>query len=99
MHYLKPALAVCFVSGLLLLSGCGNNVPQLPGGVGGGNHYVYKGHDFGPDRDSDYRTGVVDGCRTTEGDYTKNHALFKTNESYRAGWEHGRLHCKGESAS
>ncbi len=99
MRLLKTTVAGCFASGVLLLTGCGNTAPQLPGSTGGGDHYVYRGHDFGPDRDSDYRAGVVDGCRTTDGDYTKNHALFKTNESYHAGWEHGRLHCKSQSSS
>jgi len=58
------------------------------------NAFVYRGHNFGENRNSVYRQGVYDGCKTTDGDYTKKHFLFKTNEDYRSGWEHGRLHCK-----
>jgi len=83
----------------LLLSGCGSmTLPSF--GMGESvspastEHFVYKGHDFGPDRNTEYRQGVVDGCATAAGSYTKSHALFQNNTSYRAGWEHGRLHCK-----
>ena len=82
-------------SAAILLSGC---VSAVSDAVPGNGDFIYRGHDFGPDRDTNYRKGVLDGCRTTDGDYTKNHALYETNESYHAGWEHGRLHCKGTSA-
>jgi len=87
----------------LVLGGCGGSLtlPSLGVGVeennqsaGGGDHFIYQGHDFGPDRNTEYRQGVMDGCRTAGGTYSKNHALFRDNTSYRAGWEHGRLHCK-----
>ena len=97
MRYLKPILAVCFASGTILFTGCGNTVPQLTQDTE--NHFYYQDHDFGPNRDTDYREGVVAGCRTSDGDYTKDHTRFRTNESYHAGWEHGRLHCKGAPAS
>jgi hypothetical protein len=59
------------------------------------NDYVYKGINFGPDRDTGFKKGVQDACKTADGDYTKDHHLFKTNENYRVGWEDGRLQCKG----
>lgn len=60
--------------------------------------FVYRGHDFGPNRNSDYRSGVLDGCKTVDGDYTKDHARYNENLSYHNGWEHGRLHCKARPA-
>ena len=94
MYFTKLSL-MTLTAAAVLLSGCVSSVSSPTPGSG---DFVYRGHDFGPDRDSDYRKGVMDGCRTSDGEYTKSHALFKTNASYHAGWEHGRLHCKGNSA-
>ena len=95
MNMIKISILTAGAAGAFMFSGCVSSESSVTPGSG---DFVYRGHDFGPDRDSDYRKGVMDGCKTTDGDYTKNHALFKTNESYHAGWEHGRLHCKGTSA-
>ncbi|SFV50733.1 hypothetical protein MNB_SV-6-1836 [hydrothermal vent metagenome] len=59
------------------------------------NDFVYNNHNFGPNRNLEYKAGVVDGCKTSSGDYTKNHGKFKLSEDYHSGWEHGRLKCKG----
>jgi len=75
-----------------LIMGCTSSESSL---IPNRGDYIYRGHDFGPDRDAAYRQGVEDGCRTSDGDYTKNHVSYKTDESYHNGWEHGRLHCKG----
>jgi hypothetical protein len=61
-----------------------------------GNSYIYNGINFGADRNADFKQGVRDACRTEDGDYTKNHTMFKNNESYMIGWEDGRLKCKGK---
>jgi hypothetical protein len=83
--------------GAMLLSGCGElTMPSFGSGgpsVAGEEHFVYQGHDFGPGRDASYRQGVMDGCRTAGGSYAKDHTLFKSDDSYKTGWEHGRLHC------
>lgn len=60
------------------------------------NAYIYNGINFGSERNTSFKKGVQDACKTAEGDYTKDHNLFNTNESYRSGWEDGRLQCKGE---
>ncbi len=60
------------------------------------NDYIYRGINFGSDRNTNFKQGVQDACRTADGDYTKDHQRFKTNESYRVGWEDGRLQCKGK---
>ena len=82
---------------MLFLSGCGGmTLPSFGSApsVENAEHFIYQGHDFGPGRNADYRQGVLDGCKTAQGTYTKNHASFRNNEDYKAGWEHGRLHCK-----
>ncbi len=61
------------------------------------NEFVYDGYNFGANRDMSYKAGVIDGCKTASGDYSKNHEKFKDNVDYHDGWEHGRLKCKGSS--
>jgi hypothetical protein len=91
MQYVK----IFFISGAivagLLLNACTSSSPMLD------NDYVYKGINFGPDRDVNFQKGVQDACKTADGDYTKDHQMFKTNESYRVGWEDGRIKCKGSN--
>ena len=97
----KLTLTTLAAASLLLMSGCGNTAPSLPGDsniAASSGDFVYEGHNFGPNRSEAYKAGAVAGCRTSSGDYTKDHTLFKTSEDYHAGWEHGRLHCKGKDA-
>ena len=93
----------------LALTGCGGiSMPSFgtspstsAGGqsAASGEHFIHNGHDFGANRHEEYKKGVVDGCKTAHGEYTKNHDLFQSSDHYRAGWEHGRLHCvKGTPA-
>ena len=72
----------------LLLTACTSPTPQ--------NSYIYNGINFGSDRDASFKKGVHDACRTADGYYTKDRTLFNNNESYRIGWEDGRLQCKGK---
>jgi len=92
MRFTKLSLTISGIAAAMLLSGCVSSESSI---AAGGDDFIYRGHDFGPDRNAEYRQGVKDGCRTSDGDYTKNHASYETNESYHDGWEHGRLHCKG----
>ena len=57
------------------------------------NTFMYNDHNFGENRNANYKQGVIDGCKTSAGDYSKNHALFKNNQSYSVGWEDGRINC------
>ncbi len=95
MNFTKGTLLAISLTAVLFLSGCVSSESSI---TAGGEDFIYRGHDFGPDRDSEYRKGVMDGCRTSDGEYTKDHVSYKTNESYHDGWEHGRLHCKGTPA-
>jgi len=60
------------------------------------DYFIYNGYNFGADRNSGYRSGVIDGYQTSFGEYTKNHGEFKHNIDYSSGWKHGRLKCKGK---
>ena len=92
MKLTNVTLGLSMVGILLFFVACGG-APRPSAAPG---DFVYRGHDFGPERSSLYRQGVIDGCKTVDGDYTKNHGLFKETEDYHNGWEHGRLHCKGK---
>jgi len=94
MTYTKITLASIFLIGTLFFTGCGK-APNLDGVSASSGDFVYRNHNFGSNRDTEYRKGVKDGCHTSDGDYKKNHALFDAENDYRAGWEHGRMHCKG----
>jgi hypothetical protein len=94
MSYNKITLASIFLAGTLFFTACGE-VPNLDGVATSSGDFVYRNHNFGTNRDAEYRTGVKDGCKTSDGDYTKNHTLFDAESDYRVGWEHGRMHCKG----
>ena len=60
------------------------------------NVYTYNDIDFGSDRDSDFKHGVRDGCKTAKGDYVKDYSLFKDSKSYKIGWENGRIKCEDQ---
>jgi len=97
MPYKIFSLASLFLAGSLFFTACGE-VPNLDGvSASNSGDFVYRNHNFGSNRDKEYKIGVKDGCRTSDGDYTKNHALFNTENDYHVGWEHGRMHCKGKN--
>ncbi len=79
----------------LFLSACTSSALS-PSSGGGSNAYIYNGVNFGADRDASFKHGVRDGCKTSDGDYTKDHNLFNNSESYKTGWEDGRLQCHGK---
>jgi len=93
----RSSLILWSTAVLLGASGCGNTIPNLPdtGIPVTSGDFVYDGHNFGPNRNSIYKDGVIAGCETANGNYTKDHTLFDTSLDYHDGWEHGRLHCKG----
>jgi hypothetical protein len=89
----KVILSIGVISIGLLLSmlftACTSSSPRTY------NNYIYNNINFGSNRNASFKMGVQDACKTANGDYTKNHTLFNSNESYKIGWESGRLHCKG----
>ena len=58
--------------------------------------FMHKGYNFGPNKNADFRKGVVDACRPIDCDYIKDLKKLRENESYRKGWEEGLLKCKGK---
>jgi hypothetical protein len=92
MFLKKIAIISLSIVAAIIFSAC-VGAPINPSAAPG--DFVYRGHDFGPDRNSVYRRGVMDGCKTVDGIYTKDHGLYNDSEDYHNGWEHGRLHCKG----
>jgi hypothetical protein len=90
MKLTKILLATMLTATGLLLTACTSS------GISLENAYIYNGVNFGADRDASFKHGVKDGCKTSDGDYTKDHNLFNNSESYKVGWEDGRLQCKGK---
>ena len=88
MKYSKVVYIILSIGSILIFSACVGS-PKV-----GKNDFVYKGYNFGANRGIDYQQGIKDGCRTSSGDYTKNHKRFNNNQNYHMGWGNGRLHCK-----
>jgi len=93
-----PKTIILVAVGSLILSGC--SIPYIyepaPKVYAQTDAFIYKGINFGENRDVDYQQGVKHGCSTAGGSYTKDHNSFNTSPSYRTGWEAGRLKCKGK---
>ncbi|SFZ98903.1 hypothetical protein MNB_SV-5-306 [hydrothermal vent metagenome] len=86
MKYMKLYSLTAATLATLALTGCGNTPnPE--------ESFIYNGHNFGENKNVNFIQGVKDGCKTLTGAYTKDHDLFNSNESYKAGWEDGRLNC------
>ena len=97
MQYAKTLTITTAVATGLLLSACtASSSPLSSSSMSYENNYIYQGINFGSDRDASFKKGVQDACKTADGDYTKDHNLFNNNESYKVGWEDGRLQCKGK---
>ena len=97
MQYTRILITTAaLVTGLLLSACTSSSLSVSSPSVSGGDAYIYNGINFGADRDANFKQGVRDACRTSDGDYTKDHSKFNNNESYRIGWEDGRLKCKGK---
>ena len=90
MQYTKTLITTSAIVTGFLLSACTSSSMTLE------DDYIYQGINFGSDRDASFKKGVQDACRTAGGNYTKDHNKFNNNESYRIGWEDGRLQCKGK---
>ena len=76
---------------IYLLIGCSSPTPTSTSG-----DFKHKGINFGPNKDADYRKGVIHACRPIDCGYVKDLKSLKTNESYRKGWEDGLYKCKGK---
>jgi hypothetical protein len=96
MHILYRIAFAVMIGGAV--GGCtSSSLAQMESLPVSGNDYIYRGINFGPERNEAFKTGVMDACRTADGDYTKDHERFENDISYRSGWEDGRLQCKGKN--
>ena len=91
MNLTKLSLLTIAATATFLFTACGGGPNIIDE-----NTFMYNGHNFGENRDSNFKQGVRDGCKTSNGEYTKDHAQFNTNQSYHIGWEDGRMNCKGK---
>jgi len=57
-------------------------------------NFCYKNINFGPTRGIDYEMGIKDGCKTGEGEFTKNYYMSSKSKDYFDGWIVGRSKCK-----
>lgn len=74
---------------LLMFQSCGSS--KVSSSQGGFYHSgIYFGKYFPPS----YQQGIVDGCKTAKGYYSKSHKLFRHNRDYNNGWFLGRNRCK-----
>jgi len=62
-----------------------------------GNPYYYNGYNYGSNRDSYYRRGIQDGCRSRRGNWVKNSYNYRNRYSYRNGWNAGYNQCRRNS--
>ncbi len=71
------------------ISGC--KPKHLPAEKGG---FTYSGIYFGAHFSTLYKKGIMDGCKTAKGIYTKSHWTFRNKQDYADGWFLGRNRCK-----
>ena len=79
---------------LIFLVGCSSNNSLSPENCGKNGYFCYKNINFGKSRGRLYEKGIIDGCTTAEGRFTKDYSLSSTSRDYFDGWMLGRSKCK-----
>lgn len=80
------------LTALLFIGGC-SRAPGLPQSCQPGM-YCYKNINFGPSKGPSFERGVRDGCKTGEGEFTKDYSSSSSDKNYQTGWILGRSKCK-----
>ena len=88
MRYAKLFITKITITVPLTFTACSTHETAGPNG------YVYKAINFGENRSETYIKGIKDGCKTAQGEYRKNHQLFKNDNMYHDGWFAGRNKCR-----
>ena len=57
-------------------------------------YFCHKNHNYGKNRNAMYRSGVIAGCRTAEGYYSKDYSKSSWSNDYNMGWADGRATCR-----
>ncbi|NPA27474.1 MAG: hypothetical protein GXN91_00285 [Epsilonproteobacteria bacterium] len=74
--------------------GCSSNKSLSLDSCGKDGIFCYKNINFGKSRGRLYEKGIIDGCTTGEGRFTKDYSLSSTSQDYFDGWMLGRSKCK-----
>jgi hypothetical protein len=90
MKYIQKPYTLIILGSLLLFTGCSTKKTS----TSRGNDYYYHGLYFGSNFSKYYKKGIVNGCKTATGEYTKAHGLFKNSKDYKDGWFLGRNRCR-----
>ncbi len=90
MKYYTTLKILFITTTFILISGC--KPKHLPANKGG---FTYSGIYFGAHLKDTYKKGIIDGCKTAKGMYTKAHWSFQNRQDYANGWFLGRNRCKG----
>lgn len=75
-----PRFVFAVTIAVLFISGCNNRLPAP---------YQTSAYAESPA----FQEGYRDGCRTAEGNYTKNSDRFRNDTAYHEGWFEGRKRC------
>ncbi len=80
---------------ILFIIGCGSNNNSLSlKNCGKNGNFCYHGINYGPIKSKLYKKGIIDGCKTAEGEFIKDYSLSSSSKDYFNGWILGRSKCK-----
>jgi len=79
---------ILIATGIFLFNACSSDGVEVKK-AGSYYHGIY----FGKNLNDSQKKGLVDGCKTALGTYTKSHQLFNEDSSYNEGWFLGRSKC------
>jgi len=87
----KVINSILLTTSTLIIASCSGNSPTPSCAK---DAYCYKNINFGKSRGSSYEHGIRDGCRTGEGEFTKDYSSSSSDKNYYDGWILGRSKCK-----
>jgi hypothetical protein len=79
---------------IFFLVNCSSNKSLTLDECGKDGNFCYKNINFGKTRGKKYEKGIIDGCTTGEGKFTKNYYLSSSSKDYFDGWILGRSRCR-----
>ena len=92
---MRKVRTLFFLAGSFIVFGCsGSNSSVDPNECKRAGNFCYKNINFGKSRGKLYEKGIIDGCTTGEGRFTKDYSLSSTSQDYFDGWMLGRSKCK-----
>ena len=58
------------------------------------DNYYHRGHDYGEERNYNYRAGVRDGCDSGRGRWIRDNYRYNHDYNYKDGWKAGHRRCR-----